>query len=89
MAIYKQTLINLAGRSFIHKKQPRTPKKGQVGYLDKQVWLQDVFKDFMIKNSGLVEKSGMKVGKRACNSDASVAIGSSYVGSDLSGLLGF
>ena len=66
------------------KKQPRTPKKG-----NKQVWLQDVFKDFMIKNSGLVEKGGMKVGERVCDSDSSVAIGSSHVGSDLSGLLGF
>ena len=55
--------------------------------IDKQVWLHDVFEDFVIKNSGLVEKGGMKIGKRVCNSDSSVAIGSSHVGSDLSGLL--
>jgi hypothetical protein len=57
--------------------------------IDKQVWLQDVFKDFVIKKSGLVEKGGMKVGKRVCNSDTSVAVRPSYVGSDLGGLLGF
>ena len=39
----------------------------------------------MIKNSGLVEKGGMKVGERVCDSDSSVAIGSSHVGSDLGG----